>query len=161
MASPCTPMGGIAVWNPGIFLARYPEFTIPYNANQAKYASYFIEAGIYLSNCPTSPVRDVNRRLILLNMLVAHISYLGGDLSADGQTRPVGRVSGAGEGSVNATFEYISPATPGSGPWFNQSQYGAAFWQATTSIRGMHYASGPRGHHGGGFGRFGGGFFTP
>lgn len=135
-----TVCGGTAVWNPGIFLARYPEFTAAYNANQAKFASYFIEAGLYLSNCPTSIVQDVNTRLMLLNMLVAHISYMGGDLSADGQTRPVGRVSAAGEGSVNATFDY-TPATPGSGPWFNQSQYGAAFWQATSSYRGMRYSS--------------------
>lgn len=139
----CPPfMGGTAVWNPGIFLARYPEFTAAYNANQAKFASYFIEAGLYLSNCPTSPVQDVNRRLLLLNMLVAHISFINGDLSADGQTRPVGRVSDASEGSVSAAFDF-TPATPGTGPWFNQSQYGAAFWQATTSLRGFKYSARP------------------
>lgn len=134
-----TITGGVAVWNPGIFLARYPEFTAAYNSNPGKFAEYFDEAGFYLSNCPDSPVQDVNRRLRLLNMLVAHISYIGGDLSADGQTRPVGRLSAAGEGSVNATFDY-TPATPGSGPWFNQTQYGAAFWQATSSLRGMRYS---------------------
>lgn len=131
---------GTAVWNPGIFLARYPEFTAAYNANPQKFASYFVEAGLYLSNSPTSPVQDVNIRLVLLNMLVAHISYLQGDLSADGQTRPVGRVSQAGEGSVNAAFDY-TPATPGSGPWFNQDQYGAAFWQATSNLRGARYVA--------------------
>lgn len=130
--------GGVAVWNPGIFLARYPEFTTAYNANQSKFAGYFDEAGLYLSNCPTSPVQNITRRLMLLNMLVAHISFLGGDLSADGQTRPVGRISAAGEGSVNATFDY-SPATAGSSAWFQQTQYGAAFWQATTSPRGFRY----------------------
>jgi hypothetical protein len=134
--------GGVAVWNPGVFLARYPEFTAAYNANPSKFASYFIEAGLYLSNCPTSPVQDVNRRLVLLNMLVAHISYLQGDLSADGQTRPVGRVSQAGEGSVNAAFDW-NPETPGSGAWFAQSQYGAGFWQATSSLRGTRYSPRP------------------
>lgn len=135
----CGFIGGVAVWNPGVFLARYPEFTAAYNVNPSKFASYFTEAGLYLSNQPNSPVQDVPTRLVLLNMLVAHISYIGGDLSADGQTRPVGRVSAAGEGSVNATFDY-TPATPGSGPWFNQSQYGAAFWQATSNLRGMRYS---------------------
>lgn len=132
---------GIAVWNPTLFLARYPIFTTAYNANPAKFEAYFSEAGLYLSNSCTSPVADVNQRLVLLNMLVAHISFLNGDLSADGQARPVGRVSQAGEGSVNAAFEYGSGATPGTGEWFVQSPYGAAFWQATTGLRGMRYVS--------------------
>lgn len=137
-----TFVGGIAVWNPGVFLARYPEFQTAYNAAPSKFAGYFDEAGFYLSNSVTSPVRDANRRLILLNMLVAHISFLTGDLNVDGQARPVGRVSAAGEGSVNATFE-MNPMTPGSGPWFNQTQYGAGFWQATTSVRGFRYSPRP------------------
>jgi hypothetical protein len=146
---------GVAVWNPGIFLARYGEFQTAYNANPAKFAGYFSEAGLYLNNEPASPVRDVNRRLVLLNMLVAHISFLQGDLNADGQTRPVGRVSAAGEGSVNATFDY-TPATIGSGAWFNQSQYGAAFWQATINLRGARYSPRPTNiNPGGRFGRYG------
>lgn len=131
--------GGIAVWNPSLFITRYPEFTAAQAANPAKFQSYFDgDAPLYLSNYSNSPVQDVNRRLVLLNMLVAHISFLAGDLNADGQPRPVGRVSAAGEGSVNATFDY-TPATPGTGPWFNQTQYGAAFWQATSSLRGFRY----------------------
>lgn len=134
--------GGTAVWNPGIFLARYPEFTNAYNANPSKFASYFIETGLYLTNCPTSPVQDVNRRLLFLNMLVAHISFLGGDLSADGQTRPVGRVTDAGEGSVSASFGYNNDPSQAEA-WFIQSQYGAAFWQATSSLRGFRYSPRP------------------
>ena len=138
-----TNSGGVAVWNPGIFLAMYPEFTAAYNADQAKFAACFnYRAPRLLSNCPTSPVQDVGQRLGLLNMLVAHIRYLAGDLAVDGQQRPVGRVSAAGEGSVNATFDYM-PATAGSGAWFNQSQYGAEFWQATSSLRGMRYSPRP------------------
>ncbi len=133
-------MSGIAIWNPGIFLGRYPEFTNSYNSNQSKFASYFVESGLYLSNSSNSPVQDVDIRLLLLNMLVAHISFLGGDLSADGQVRPVGRLSQAGEGSVSASFEW-NQLTPGSGPWFNQTQYGAAFWQATSNLRGMQYSA--------------------
>lgn len=140
MCSPSGITGGVAVWNPGIFLAMYPEFTAAYNANQAKFEACFnYRAPRFLSNCPDSPVQDVGRRLGLLNMLVAHIRYLAGDLSADGQQRPVGRLSAATEGSVNATFDY-SPATEDGGAWFNQSQYGSEFWQATASLRGMHYS---------------------
>lgn len=129
---------GVAVWNPGIFLGRYPEFTAAYNLHISKFAGYFTEAGLYLNNCANSSIQDIPTRLMLLNMLVAHISFLAGDLNADGQARPVGRVSQASEGSVSATFD-MNPQTPGTGPWFNQTQYGAAFWQATSSLRGFRY----------------------
>lgn len=143
MGSCGSPIGGIAVWNQVVFLARYPEFTAACTANPTLYATgYFVEAGFYLSNCPTSPVQDVSRRLLLLNMLVAHIAFLAGQLNTDGQARPVGRLSQAAEGSVSASFD-MNPQTPGSGPWFQQSQYGAAFWQATSRLRGMRYVAGP------------------
>jgi hypothetical protein len=128
----------IAVFNPTMFIGRYPEFTAAYNANPALFASMFAEAGLYLNNTDCSIVQDVTLRGTLLNMVTAHIAFLSGLLTADGQPRPVGRVSAANEGAVGATFDYTE-ATPGSGPWFNQTQYGAAFWQATTCYRGARY----------------------
>lgn len=119
-------------FDPVAFKARYPEFAAV--ADPALQAC-FDEAGIYLSNSD-KPVANEARRLVLFNMLTAHIAYLGGLLSADGRPRPVGRVSQASEGSVSAGFEYLAP---GSSAWFAQTQYGAAFWQATTSLRGMRY----------------------
>lgn len=129
----------VAVFNSANFLARYPEFSA---VSPTRLAVLFGEAGLYLNNTDCSPVSDITRRTTLLYMLTAHISYLAGDLSADGQARPVGRVSQAAEGSVNATFEGVPP-TPGTGAWFQQSQYGAAFWQATTSLRGFRYSPRP------------------
>jgi hypothetical protein len=102
------------------------------------FPNMFAEAGLYLNNTDCSIVQDVNLRTVLLNMLTAHIAFLGGILTADGQPRPVGRVTGASEGAVSAQFDYPA-ATPGSGPWFAQSQYGIAFWQATTCYRGARY----------------------
>jgi hypothetical protein len=133
---------GVAIFDLGIFLARYPEFTVFNTNNHGSLQTFFDEAGLYLSNCPNSPVQNLTRRLILLNMLTAHIGFIGGALSSDGQARPVGRLDSAGEGSVNAGFDF-TPATPGSGPWFNQSQYGAAFWQATASLRSARYFRNP------------------
>ena len=133
---------GIAIFNLGMFLARYPEFTLFNTNNPGQLQTLFDESGLYLSNCPTSPVQNLTRRLILLNMLTAHIAFLGGALSSDGQARPVGRLATAGEGSVNADFDF-TPATPGSGPWFNQSAYGSSFWAATTSLRAFRYISQP------------------
>lgn len=130
---------GVVVFNPATFILRYPEFSA---VSDTLLGEYFTEATLYLSNCNNSPVQNIATRTLLLNMLTAHIGFLAGALSTDGQTRPVGRVSQAAEGSVSASFDY-TPATPGSGAWFNQSQYGAAFWQATSSLRSMRYSPRP------------------
>ena len=124
---------GIVVFDPFAFKTRYPEFNAVANV---ALQLYFNEACLYLSNSPTSPVQCLSRRATLLNMLTAHVGFLGGALTADGQPRPVGRVSQASEGSVSASFDY---GTPGTQEWFAQSQYGAAYWQATSSLRGMRY----------------------
>jgi hypothetical protein len=129
----------VAVFNLANFQARYPQFSA---VSPTRLGVLFLEAGLYLSNSDSSPVRDVTRRGTLLNMLVAHISFLAGDLSADGQAQPVGRVSQASEGTVSASFEGVPP-TPGTGAWFQQTQYGAAFWQATANLRGMRYRARP------------------
>lgn len=126
---------GVVVFDPFAFKTRYPEFN---SVGNATLGAYFNDATLYLSNQPNSPVQCLSRRAQLLNMLVAHIGFLGGALTADGQPRPVGRVSQAAEGSVSASFDYTG-STPGSGPWFQQTQYGAAFWQATSSLRGARY----------------------
>lgn len=124
-------------FDPTAFKARYPEFAA---VSDATLTACFMEAGLYLSNADNSPVQNLTRRATLFNMLTAHVAYLGGLLSADGMPRPVGRVSQASEGSVSAGFEYL---TPGTHAWFTQSQYGAAFWQATTSLRGFRYIARP------------------
>lgn len=125
------------VFNPAAFKARYPEFAA---VGDPLLQTCFDEAGLYLSNSDNSPVQNVTRRAVLLNMLTAHVAALGGALSSDGQPRPVGRVSSATEGSVSASMEYLAP---GSSAWFAQTQYGAAFWQATTSLRGFRYIAQP------------------
>ena len=121
------------VFDPTAFKARYPEFAaVP----DATLTACFMEAGLYLSNADNSPVQNLTRRATIFNMLTAHVAYLGGLLSADGMPRPVGRVSQASEGSVSAGFEYLAP---GSAAWFSQTQYGASYWAATSSLRGMRY----------------------
>ena len=125
------------VFDPAAFKARYPEFAA---VADPTLAACFDEAGLYLSNSDNSPVQNVTRRAVLLNMLTAHIAAFGGALSSDGQPRPVGRVSSATEGSVSASMEYLAP---GSSAWFAQTQYGAAFWQATSGLRGFRYIPQP------------------
>ena len=125
------------VFDPAAFKARYPEFAA---VADPTLAACFDEAGLYLSNSDNSPVQNLTRRATLLNMLTAHIAFIGGKLAADGMPRPVGRLSQAGEGSVSAAFE---GPPPGSAQWFQQSQYGSSFFQATTSLRSFRYVARP------------------
>lgn len=123
----------VVTFVPASFKVRYPEFIA---VADASLSACFDDAGLYLDNTDASIVADVTRRTSLLWMLTAHIAKLGGFL--DGQVSPVGRVASAGEGSVSASFEY---QVPGSAAWFAQTQYGAAFWQATTSLRSFRFVS--------------------
>jgi hypothetical protein len=129
----------VAVFNPAFFHARYPQFA---NVADGTLGAYFLEAGLYLNNTDGSRVSNLTKRLVLLNMLVAHISMLNGDLSADGQALPVGRVSQAAEGSVSASLEYALPATA-TQAWFDQTPFGAAFWAATAYLRSAVYRPRP------------------
>lgn len=127
------------VFDSAAFKLRYPEFV---NVSDTLLGLCFDESCIYLSNTDNSPVQSIQRRTILLNMLTAHIAYLGGALSSDHQPRPVGALSSASEGSVSASFNTLE-MTPGSGEWYKQTQYGAAFWQATSALRGFRYICQP------------------
>lgn len=127
---------GVAVFDYAVWAARYPELAASVDATLA--GSYFTEAGLYLDNTDASVVQDVPTRLLLLNMLVAHIAILNS--AARGGL--VGRVSTATEGSVTVNAEMGPPS--GSAAWFLQTAPGASFWQATATYRTMRYAPGPR-----------------
>lgn len=107
----------VVAFNSTTFKATFPEFATTGND---VLAAYFVEAGFYCNNTDASVVTDVTLRGIILNLLAAHIAKL--------TAAPlVGRVSSAGEGSVNASTTY---ATPTAGrAFFDQTQYGARAWQ--------------------------------
>lgn len=121
------------------WLARYPEFSgVAMNVA----TGYFEEATLYLSNTDNSVVQDPVRRLLLFNMLVAHIAKLYSGSNGDPASPLVGRISSASEGSVSVSVE-MPPASAGAA-WYMQSQYGAAFWLATARYRRGRYVAGPR-----------------
>lgn len=123
----------IVAFDPSAFVTRYPEFEcIPLNLLQM----YFSEAEQYCNNTDNSIVSDLTQRAYFLQLLTAHISALAG--YGDGQAKPVGRVADVTEGSVSVSMDYFK-LTPGSGPWFQQTQYGAAYWQASSKYRGFKY----------------------
>lgn len=125
-----------AVFNYAAWAARYPEFA---GVDEALANLYFAEASLYCDNSDASPVTDLTVRLLLLNMLTAHIAALAG---AGGRSADqVGRVSSATEGSVSVTLD--AGALPGSAAWFQQTQYGMAFWQASRGYRSAVYVPAP------------------
>ena len=127
----------IVAFDVAMFRARYPEFS---SASDLLLASFFNEAGLYLSNTDASIVQDVTRRRLLLNMLTAHIAALSGATGGGAGAAPVGRTSSATEGSVSASSEFVMPGTHA---WFTQTQYGAAYWQATINLRSFTYVAQP------------------
>jgi hypothetical protein len=121
-------------FDPAAFKLRYPEFA---GVSDATLGYYYTDAELYLN---PALITNVARQQSLMWMLVAHIAMLSGALSADGLPLAVGRLSSASEGSVSISTEY---AAPGSAEWFSQTQYGAMFWAATASLRGMRYVARP------------------
>ena len=133
----------IVVFNYASWIARYPEFsTLANGADPTVVApECFNEACLYLNNTNGSLVCDVNIRTTLLNMLTAHIMLLNFGANGQAPSQLVGRVSSAGQGSVNVSAT-MGPAS-GSAAWFQQTKYGAAYWQASAQYRMMRYQPPP------------------
>lgn len=123
----------IVAFEPAKFIDRYPEFEC---TSLDLLQSYFSEAGMYCDNTDNSPVRDIAQRTYFLWLLTAHIATLTGKNGT--QPVPVGRINEVKEGSVSVSMDYFK-LTPGTGPWFQQTQYGAAYWQASSAYRGFKY----------------------
>ena len=127
----------VVVFDPDAFVARYFEFSgVPFEV----LSMYFDEATLYLSNAESSPVQDLSRRALLLNMLTAHITALNFGVNGAASSPLVGRITAATEGSVSVTVD--AGAVSGSAAWFMQTKYGAAYWQATINLRGFRYVPG-------------------
>lgn len=130
----------VVVFDPAAFVARFKVFAAFNTANAGALQGYFDTATLYLSNKDSSRVADPVRRAGLLWLLVAHLAQLDGVLQAAGvgsQADKVGRMSSASEGSVSATFD--NGSQPGSSAWYQQTQYGSTYWNATANLRTMRY----------------------
>jgi hypothetical protein len=143
---------GVAVFSYDTWSARYPE--LAWSVDEVLANAYFDEATLYLSNTACSPISNPVRRLLILNMITAHIAQLNAPINGEESSQLVGRISSASTGSVSVSAEYHAPAN-GSEAWFNTTKYGAAAWAATASLRTFRYVAGrvPV------FDRFGGGRF--
>ncbi len=146
-------MGAIATFVYADWSAAYPEFsTTVTTSGQAQ--NYFNLASLDWRNDGRGPVQDVTQQTALMWLLTSHVAFLavgtnnGPSAASQGL---VGRVSSAGQGSVNVATEM--PMSEQSA-YFKQSRYGVDFWQATAGYRaGGFYRAGPQRNFGLGYGR--------
>jgi hypothetical protein len=114
---------------------RYPELSDSVPAGMAQ--ALFAEAGLYLFPGDGSLVTDEGQRLIILQMIVAHIAQLRSQVG----TGLVGRITSASEGSVSVSVAPMS--LPGSAEWFGLTAYGITAWGAMAQYRTARYVPGP------------------
>ncbi len=140
---PCdntAPAHGVVVFEATLFKARYVAFS---TVTDDLLGLYFYEATLFLNNSCGSLVTDANARQALLMMLVAHLAAIYSGENGQPPSGLVGRISSAKEGSVSVDTDYKIPVNA-SAAYFNQTQYGAQYWAATTRYRRFTYVPGCR-----------------
>ena len=132
-------MGGIVTFDPAAFVAQFPAFAA---VSPDTLAMYFGMAESFVNNTPASIVQDLTIRTNLLYLVTAHIAFLMGRASAgDGsQAALVGQMTGATEGTVNATFAQVQSQNAA---FWAQSQYGLLYWQMALPYRTFRYFAAP------------------
>lgn len=128
----------VAVFDYELWRLSYPELA---SVSAPLAGALFRRAGLFLNNTDGSIVTDVEIRLDLLNLIVAHLAALGGAGQAGGASGLVGRVTSATEGSVSVDVD-AGPVS-GSNAWWLQTTYGFQYWTATAQYRTMRYVPGP------------------
>lgn len=129
----------VAVFDYALWSLSYPELQA--SVSEPLAGALFRRAQLFLNNTDCSPVSDVETRLDLLNLIVAHLASLGGAGQAGGASGLVGRVTSATEGSVSVDVD-AGPSSANSA-WWLQTTYGFQYWTATAGYRTMRYVPGP------------------
>lgn len=132
-------MAGV-VFNETQFLQDYPEFV----ATKAKYpnspTTCFNRACTILDNTDASIV-PVLPRTDMLGMLTAHFMAMFFGVNGQRPSGIVGRISSAGEGSVNVQAD-MGPIVNAQA-WYMQTQYGATYWTMSRAYRSALYIAPP------------------
>ena len=120
-------MSGVVEFDPALFREMYPRFA---GLPDAALRGHFETAALLVGNTPASrvPYDPPGRsdRKTVLYLLVCHLAALEtrGDM--------VGAVTGAAQGSVNATLSVVQRAKPA---WWDQTQCGATAWELLKPYR--------------------------
>lgn len=129
----------VAAFDYTLWATSYPELAAYVDETVA--IALFRRAGLFLNNTDASIVTDVDYRLDLLNLIVAHLAALSGAGQTGGASGLVGRVKSAKEGDVSVELD-AGPSS-GSSAWWMQTPYGFQYWTATAAYRTMQYVPGP------------------
>lgn len=130
---------GIVLFNAAAFRMRYPEME---QAADGQMEMWFTQAESIVNNTDCSIVTNLKEREMLLMLLMRHFAALD-ERAAQGGL--VGRISSATEGSVSVGAEM--PSNTASAAWYNQTPFGASYWQLTAKYRRFCYV--PGGHYAG------------
>jgi hypothetical protein len=108
--------------------------------------SYWIMAEAFHANDGGGPIQTASLQTVLMNLMAAHLLVLFNSMivNPDGSINSglVGRISSTSEGSVSVSTENQYP--PGTDQWYQQTQFGSAYWAATSQFRRMSYRAPPR-----------------
>gem|GEM_PF-938103 len=116
--------------------AAYPQFSnvTPTQIN----GPVLTLAQVYCRNDGGGPIDDPTMQLQALWLMVAHVAQLMYGSTTQPVSGLVGRVGSASEGSVSVSADF--PQGSPNGAWFNQTQYGAMFYQLIKAVtRGRYY----------------------
>jgi hypothetical protein len=133
------PTPGVVEFDADEFKAAYPAFA---TVSDDELQGDFDLATLFLNNSCCSVVKDANVRQRLLYLVTAHIAALLQGANGLPPSGIVGRVDSAKEGSVSVSAAYAAEMSM-SEAYFSQTQWGAAFWQATVGYRMFRYVAAP------------------
>lgn len=139
--APCVVVFNFPEWQ-----IRFPNFSETVDSTTA--GLLFEEACIYLDNSPCSLIRNLTKRTLILNLLVAHLAQLNFGQNGAPATPFVGRVDHAGEGTVSVSTSMGSiegGPSASSAAWYQQTQFGSQAWQMMSTPRlGGRFFPGPQ-----------------
>ena len=113
------------------FIAVFPEFT---DTADAQFIFYTAEVNVMFDPAKYG-IMDADKINVFSSKLLAHLLAL----AKRGAYGPGGQLISASEGSVSAGYQGLNRL---SGSWFNQTVYGANFWQLIAPYLAPRYVTG-------------------
>ncbi len=121
-------MEQVVVFDAAEFKKLFPKLQ---NISDELLSSYFNSACLLCDNTPRSIITDLDERKTLLYLLTCHIATL----KEEGSDTAVGVLTNATQGKVSISLMPFKNAN-----WYNSTQCGMIYWNATAKYRiGVRY----------------------